>query len=124
MEQPLPKNMTSKPVPFDGFVKPNPMWDGFAFAMWHPQWGGYASPCIVTFHEATEQGDTMCFEVHEFHDGEFPTEHETCQRHYCDPWQVIEFGVNVLELQVKHAGCVADREQIDSIVERLRALTE
>lgn len=68
------------------------------YADWHPQIGGYTSPCVVSF-SAISRG---CFEVQNFHDGEFPTRNVADIKHYCDARQLVEFGLTVLEMQCEH----------------------
>lgn len=74
----------------------------YTYADWHPQWGGYASHCIVSF--GREAGDVDsgpgCFDVVNFHDGEFPGGVPTVL-HYCSAEQVIDFGLTVLEQQLR-----------------------
>ncbi|MCP4967393.1 MAG: hypothetical protein GY926_19445 [bacterium] len=69
-----------------------------AFQLWHPQWGGYCAPCVVVFSKSPQDGVGGCFDVYEFHDGEFPTEHNTFRRHYCDADQIVEFGLRIIEM--------------------------
>lgn len=82
---------------------------GAMFQLVHPQWGGYCFPCVVEFdtdggHRGNDEtrADLPCFEVHEFHDGEFPTDHVFDTRHYCAAEQLVRFGLDVIELQVEH----------------------
>ena len=80
------------------------------FALWHPQWGGYCAPCVVEFNSGESAASAIesdgppyhlpCFDVHEWHDGEFPTEECQGARHYCCAEQLIRFGLDVMELQV------------------------
>jgi len=65
-----------------------------AFAAWHPQWGGYVGKCIVE----TARGGGECFEVHNWHDGEFPVDTPRTL-HYCDPDQLVRFGEKVKSMQ-------------------------
>jgi hypothetical protein len=106
------------------------------FAMWHPQWGGYGSPCVVEFdgdrgeqrsvmeREAGPPYDLPCFDVYEWHDGEFPTEECQGARHYCMAEQVVEFGLNVIELQVEHSTVPVNvsRERLEKWRARVDAL--
>ena len=80
-----------------------------AFACFHPQWGGYSGKCRVDFshpQDPTGSGCSglTCFEVKNWHDGEFPAweddPHTFTQYHYCNPLQVVEFGLLVAEKQV------------------------
>lgn len=66
-----------------------------AFAAWHPQWGGYVGKCIVE----TFRGDGGCFEVHNWHDGEFPRSDTVTSYHYCSADQLIKFGNLVKAIQ-------------------------
>lgn len=103
-----------------------------AFATWHPQWGGYASPCVVEFGAVTgsAEGDPGCFDVLNWHDGEFPTDTVQSRLHYCDALQVVEFGVTVAEKltarQTRPDGTPVryDREQVEALARRLLALAE
>jgi hypothetical protein len=64
------------------------------FADYHPQWGGYCGRCIVIF---TKGQNSPCFDVYNWHDGEFPTDeddHYTLY-HYCDVDQMINFGKTI-----------------------------
>jgi hypothetical protein len=84
---------------------PNP--DGgedHAFAVWHPQWGGYSGKCVVRFDTITGacDGTTGCFDVSVWHDGRFPYDEGSPQEyHYCDAGQLIRLGLDVLEHQVE-----------------------
>ena len=74
-------------------------------ALVHPQWGGYCFPVAVQFCEV---GDGRaegwpCLEVFEFANEEFPKDFVVTERHYCDPVQIVEFGIQVLEA-MKAAG--------------------
>jgi hypothetical protein len=86
------------------------------FACWHPQWGGYASCCIVT----CDAVPGACFDVVNWHDGEFPIgEHNPGppdRKHYCSPLQLIEFGLDVLEEQLAASGQSLDGEDRDRLV--------
>ena len=77
------------------------------YADWHPQIGGYGSPCVVQFDKISGCQRPGCFEVHNFHDGEFPTDQIADVKHYCDAGQMIDFALTVLEKQVAHRS-VAD----------------
>jgi len=72
---------------------------GVAFAAWHPQWGGSGGKCIV--ETGANPGD--CFEVHNWHDGEFPAD-APMSLHYCDPDQLIRFGELVKKMQGETPG--------------------
>jgi hypothetical protein len=72
--------------------------------MWHPQWGGYVGKCLVIFSKkACEAGKRGygCFEVLNWHDGQFPTDNQVDTKHYCNAVQLIEFGTQILEAQSK-----------------------
>lgn len=107
------------------------------YAMWHPQWGGYSSRCAVEFPRPTSQElidegvhpdppGTVCFDVYEFHDGDFPRDTLQFERHYCCPLQLAAFGVSILELQ--HAighdilGEEHNRREIETLIARLQAI--
>lgn len=72
------------------------------YADWHPQIGGYTSPCVVVFTTTGPKQNPGCFEVQNFHDGEFPTHNIANVKHYCDARQLVEFGLTVLEMQCSH----------------------
>lgn len=78
------------------------------YADWHPQIGGYTSPCVVSFSVVSFSAISGlkqhpgCFEVQNFHDGEFPTRNVADVKHYCDARQLVEFGLTVLEMQCEH----------------------
>lgn len=96
--------------------------DDVTLTTWHPQWGGYASHCRVTFpvvvHDppsAVVDGTPSCFTVENYHDGDFPSSTPTSY-HYCSALQIIEFGVAVLRAQLDNQRtangrrvCVDDR---------------
>lgn len=102
----------------------------------HPQWGGYVGLCIVTFDKVTGcSGDGVgCFDVLNFHDGDFPVsesnENDPTNLHYCDPGQVIEFGITVLEKILEHqsardgTGLRVSVEEIEGFVKRLSAIVD
>lgn len=74
----------------------------YAFAAWHPQWGGYASHCVVSFSRVPGADDEPgCFDVANFHDGEFPGDVAKVL-HYCSALQVVNFGLTILEQQLQH----------------------
>jgi hypothetical protein len=143
--------------------------DGKAFAMWHPQWGGYGAPCVVEFDARTPQPGALprpgpgCFSVTVWHDGDFPigesgerhdgapfgSEHfverptgpgsttieleETVGPvvlHYCNAFQIVRFGLAVLELQAEHQSQYdgqpvrLDRDALVSLRARIDALLE
>lgn len=91
------------------------------FELWHPQWGGYCAPCVVEFHKPSVHDDRglPCFDVYEWHDGEFPTEALHNRRHYCSPEQVIRWGLEIAAA-MKQNGHQLDPETRDS----LRALAD
>lgn len=111
--------------------KTTPSRDGLvAYEMWHPQWGGYSSRCIVEFEEPPDPNAypgacPPCFDVREFHDGDFPRDYETCRRHYCDAWQLLHFALNILEAQ-KESGhpVVDDYDDVGDVIARLERLEE
>ena len=81
----------------------------YAYSTWHPQWGGYVGRCIVEFGtQGSHSDDFNCFEVYNWHDGEFPTTdpNEFVHFHYCCPEQLIEFAIVVMEKQMEHTKIV------------------
>ncbi len=77
----------------------------YAFACWHPQWGGYSGKCVVYFDRLTNDGDdgNGCFAATNWHDGVFPSDDaEPTTYHYCNASQLIRFGVLILEQQQAH----------------------
>lgn len=92
------------------------------FALVHPQWGGYCFPCAVQFPKPYPPYKGLsCFDVHEFHDGEFASDELEFTRHYCRALQVVQFGVSVLELQLAagYETVEHDIEEIKNLAERL-----
>lgn len=65
------------------------------FAGWYPQMGGYSGLCVAV-------QDGGCWDVHVWHDGEFPFGDDDTDRwgeprkpvemHHCDPGQFVQFG--------------------------------
>jgi hypothetical protein len=102
------------------------------FAMWHPQLGGYVGRCIVEFGDTSGacEGGQGCFDVLNWHDGEFPTDDSYApdEKHYCDAMQLIEFGLSILELQAKHQKAMAggpvtiDRDDLVDLQARIAKL--
>ncbi len=74
------------------------------FAYWHPQWGGYCGKCVAIVTPGDVDG---CFNVINWHDGEFPTDDEFVEYHYCAPTQLVDFGITVLEKQLGEAKMLA-----------------
>lgn len=72
-------------------------------ALVHPQWGGYCFPVAVQFGRPPEgKADGFpCFEVYEFADEDFPKEYVVTERHYCDPSQIVKFGIEVMEAMAR-----------------------
>ena len=75
-----------------------------AFACWHPQWGGYVGCCIVVTTDVSK-GDNRsdkewgpCFEVYNWHDGEFVKDNFVTETHYCVADQLIEFAKTVKKM--------------------------
>ena len=83
---------------------PNRFPTEFAFASWHPQWGGYVGRCVVTFSRETgdADGEAGCFDVYNWHDGERSSDEVVTSYHYCAAEQLIAFGLTVLEQQRQH----------------------
>lgn len=81
--------------------------DRMIFAAWHPQWGGYSGKCLIEFGKISgdSAGEAGCFDVFNFHDGEFPREDHLTHIHYCCAEQLIEFGIKILELQMANQKC-------------------
>lgn len=84
-----------------------------AYGLRHPQWGGYGAVSVVEFAQQTGTysvsrsgqaiGRNGCFDVHVWHDGEFPiADGEPHRYHYCDATQLVDFGLGVLALQAEH----------------------
>lgn len=104
--------------------------DEVRFATWHPQWGGYTGKCIVQIGKMTNNiGDSDypgCFEVWNWHDGEFPSKDYVDEKHYCSPEQLIRFGVEILEKMMKYQrtkeGCRMV-PRLDDLIERLQRLS-
>ncbi len=71
--------------------------DEVTYADWHPQWGGYCGKSVVLCSRGDVGG---CFNVINWHDGEFPRDDEFTETHYCSPLQLVEFGTTVLEKQL------------------------
>lgn len=110
---------------------PNRFPTEFAFASWHPQWGGSVGRCVVTFSRETNDGSggVGCFDVYNWHDGEFPSDETVTSYHYCSAEQLIDFGLAVLEKQRQHQkqnGLPARLpiEQLRTLQARLQALLE
>lgn len=82
-----------------------------AFAAWYPQMGGYGALCVVVSGNNANPGDDpseACFDVHIWHDGDFPYSAETdierlgyarapAVLHHCRAKQFINFGQVVVE---------------------------
>jgi hypothetical protein len=118
MKRPTPEEASAKsPIPAEN-------WSGPRFACWHPQWGGYTSPCIVESN--SDLGG--CFTVYNWHDGEFGLPEDSAEppdeKHYCDPMQLVSFGLTVLEQQADGTPITtADvRKQLEETAERIRRL--
>lgn len=70
--------------------------DEITFAAWHPQWGGYVGKCWV----ATSRAEGLdCFDVENWHDGEFPSETHRTVYHYCATDQLRRFADVVERMQ-------------------------
>lgn len=106
----------------------------YSFSTFHPQWGGYHGKCTVTFDVPMRKGggfdshDPACFDVVNWHDGEFPSDTCSTAFHYCDPTQLVRFGIEILEHQ--HAALEATDgsfhgfDYLDSLIEQLQALKD
>lgn len=76
--------------------------------LWHPQWGGYGSHATATFGTITgaAEGGPGCFELVNYHDGEFPlspgNEGKPFEVHCCSAEQFVDFGLKILRAQVDH----------------------
>ena len=118
MTKPTPEQCDSNSIIDNG--------ERVSFATWHPQLGGYCSPAIVSFRK---DRNSACFEVGNYSNGEYPTE-DAYMQHYCAAEQLIEFGITILEMQVKHqqipagefVGELIDCGTIDVMIARLNAL--
>ena len=76
-------------------------------ARWYPQMGGYGAYCWVVSGGwgYTSDGDSPCFDVYVFHDGEFPFDPDpdadapmrrtAIHLHHCCTKQFIRFGNEV-----------------------------
>lgn len=100
--------------------------DEVRFATWHPQLGGYGSKCIVQFFKTKSSPNNFpgCFEVWNWHDGEFPSENAD-RKHYCSPEQLIGFGVEILEMMMKYQRTSDDgpvAPNVDDFIERLKRI--
>lgn len=106
---------------------------GFTLHAWHPQWGGYASVCEVRFDRVS--GDSAgreigCFDVTNWHDGEFPTKEsdEATTYHYCSAEQIVSFGLDIIEAQLPRQRSMRDKpvgvdpEWLDETIARLEKL--
>jgi hypothetical protein len=87
---------------------------GFTLLTWHPQWGGYSSVCEVRFDRVSGDAgekEIGCFDVTNWHDGEFPTEdpNEATTYHYCSAEQIVSFGLDVIEAQVSRQRSLSDK---------------
>ena len=111
-KQPTPEACTAKETRKHG--------DEIELACWHPQWGGYASRAVVRFGAQSHFG---CFDVANFHDGQFPGDKPTIY-HYCNPLQLIEFGLTIAEAQAAHGATDDEREStyLRSVAQRLLKL--
>lgn len=69
-----------------------------AYATWHPQWGGYVGRCVVLIGKDDIGG---CFQVINWHDGEFPSDETYQNYHYCCALQLLRFGLEITEKQVE-----------------------
>lgn len=73
--------------------------DGRSYiASWYPQLGGYSAKAWVEFDLGP---DNSCFDVHIFHDGDFPRNDEppSLSFHHCSADQFIRFGALVNKMQ-------------------------
>jgi len=87
---------------------------------WHPQIGGYTSRCVVRLARGT-----MCFDVYNWHDGEFASNTVVDEKHYCDASQWLRFATLILETQAAW-GHVDDTSRAATcrVIDRLRALVD
>ena len=102
--------------------------DTVSFAVWHPQWGGHCSHALVVFDKFTNNdNDPGCFDVANFHDGEFPSGTPD-RKHYCSAEQLVDFGLSVLEKQLAHQldstgnSVALDAAWVESTLARLQRL--
>lgn len=131
MKRPTPEECAAKAT------LPAEPGETYAFAAWHPQWGGYVGCSVVTFGTASDGGvdaragahaEPGCFDVHNWHDGEFPRDDHVTTYHYCAAEQLVEFGLLVLERQCEHQvdtggrAVRCDTAWIDRTIARLQAL--
>jgi hypothetical protein len=107
-------------------------------SMSHPQWGGYASQCEVSFLKEAD-GEPGCFDVANWNNGHtlLDIRDEPDRKHYCAATQVIRFAITVLEAQCAHqvvresppfgappAGTPVrcSKDEIQEFIKRLQAL--
>ena len=105
--------------------------DSIQVALWHPQLGGYVGMAKVQISKVTSntEGEPGCFDVENYHDGDFPSETPT-HAHYCDAVQLLRFGLDVLEKQAEHQRQQDGQRlkwpkglaQVQEDLERIRAL--
>jgi hypothetical protein len=94
-----------------------------AFATVHPQWGGYCFPCVVSFQPPTDGDDAFpCFDVQEWHDGDFATDDVQAERHYCDPTQILGFAVVIME-QMHALGYRRGLRDVGDLIRRLEVIS-
>lgn len=80
------------------------------YADWHPQWGGYCGKAVVIVSPGRLD---CCFDVINWHDGEFPRDETYTEYHYCAPTQLVDFGITVLEKQLDGVAVLSQGAQID-----------
>lgn len=114
MSKPTPEQCDSNSIIENG--------ERVSFATWHPQLGGYCSPAIVSFRKKNRT--SACFDVSNYSNGEYPTDNPQ-DFHYCAAEQLIEFGITILEMQVKcqeERSILIDNATLDAMIARLNAL--
>lgn len=103
--------------------------DFVRFAAWHPQWGGYVGKCIVEIGKTTNSSDDSpgCYEVWNWHDGEFPSDNYVDHKHYCSPEQLILFAVEIMEKAAQYQRTDEGKPvapDLDDLIVRMRRLAE
>lgn len=112
--------------------------DGSKVRFWtyYPQMGGYHGKAVVTFDLTTNCTDDVsgCFDASVFHDGDFPFDEaggrSPARIHHCSAEQFVDFGLQVIEAQVRHqlaehGGLVRISDGwIDATISRLTRLRE
>lgn len=96
------------------------------YANWHPQWGGYYGKSVVIVTPGDVDG---CFQVINWHDGEFPRDDSFVEYHYCAATQIVNQGITVLEKQldganVLRSSCHVSTDWLREAAKRLVAIAD